>query len=275
MLVSLLIIYLVYRSKKLQQRLTRELEAKQEILEKRKSELQADNETKVKLFSVIGHDLRGPVGALKELLQIFKDGEISINELASYMPKLRSDVDHIFFTLNNLLSWGYSQLNGAVTRPTSVLLEGIAAENIKLLNEIAENKSIKIISEIPANTQVWSDPHQVDIVLRNLISNALKFTPENGMVTLHAEEKEEYWIISIRDTGVGMDRLTLQKIFKEENTHSTYGTANEKGTGLGLSLCKEMIRKNGGEIWVDSLLRKGSTFYFTLPKAAGAYSKAV
>jgi signal transduction histidine kinase len=275
LLLSLLIIYLVYRSKKLQQRLTRELETKQEILEKRKSELQADNETKVKLFSVIGHDLRGPVGALKELLQIFKDGEISIDELASYMPKLRSDVDHIFFTLNNLLSWGHSQLNGAVTRPTSVLLEGIAAENIKLLNEIAENKSIKIISEIPANTQVWSDPHQVDIVLRNLISNALKFTPENGMVTLHAEEKEDYWIISIRDTGVGMDRLTLQKIFKEENTHSTYGTANEKGTGLGLSLCKEMIRKNGGEIWVDSLLRKGSTFYFTLPKAAGAYSKAV
>jgi signal transduction histidine kinase len=275
LLMSILIIYLVYRSKKLQQRLTKELEAKHDILEKRKSELILDNETKVKLFSVIGHDLRGPVGALKELLQIFKDGEISINELASYMPKVRSDVDHIFFTLNNLLSWGYSQLNGAITRPMSVLLDGIAAENIKLLNEIAENKSIKIKSEIPPNTQVWSDPHQVDIVLRNLISNALKFTPENGMVTLSAEEKEDFWIISIRDTGVGMDRLTLQKIFKEENTHSTYGTANEKGTGLGLSLCKEMILKNGGEIWVDSLLRKGSTFYFTLPKAAGSYSKAV
>jgi signal transduction histidine kinase len=275
LLFSILVIYLVYRSKKLQQRLTRELEAKHEILEKRKAELQADNETKVKLFSIIGHDLRGPVGALKELLQIFKDGEISIDELASYMPKLRSDVDHIFFTLNNLLSWGYSQLNGSVTRPTAVLLDNIAAENIKLLNEIAENKSIKIVSEIPAHTQVWSDPNQVDIVLRNLISNALKFTPENGMVTLSAEEKNDYWIISIRDTGVGMDRLTLQKIFKSDNTHSTYGTANEKGTGLGLSLCKEMILKNGGEIWVDSLLRKGSTFYFTLPKASGTYSKAV
>ena len=275
LLLSILIIYLVYRSKKLQQRLTRELEAKHEILEKRKTELQVENETKVKLFSIIGHDLRGPVGALKELLQIFKDGEITMSELASYMPKLRSDVDHIFFTLNNLVSWGYSQLNGSTTRPTSVLLEGIAAENIKLLNEVAENKSIKIVSEIPANTQVWSDPNQVDIVLRNLISNALKFTPENGMVTLSAEEKSEYWIISIRDTGVGMDRLTLQKIFKDDNTHSTYGTANEKGTGLGLALCKEMITKNGGEIWVDSLLRKGSTFYFTLPKAAGTYSEAV
>jgi signal transduction histidine kinase len=275
LLVSVLIIYLVYRSKKLQQRLTKELEAKHEILEKRKTELQADNETKVKLFSIIGHDLRGPVGALKELLKIFKDGEITMTELVSYMPKLRSDVDHIFFTLNNLLSWGHSQLNGSVTRPASILLEGIAAENIKLLNEIAENKSIKIISEIPANTQVWSDPNQVDIVLRNLISNALKFTPENGMVTLNAEEKNDHWIISIRDTGVGMDRLTLQKIFQEENTHSTYGTANEKGTGLGLTLCKEMINKNGGEIWVDSLLRKGSTFYFTLPKAAGSYSRAV
>ncbi|MEJ2163198.1 MAG: ATP-binding protein, partial [Robiginitalea sp.] len=125
------------------------------------------------------------------------------------------------------------------------------------------------------NAVVWSDPNQLDIVVRNLLSNALKFTPQEGMITIRAEEQGEDWLVSIRDTGVGMDRLTLQKIFESRNNHTTYGTANEKGTGLGLALCKEMVEKNNGKIWVDSMLRKGSTFYFTLPKASQNFSKAV
>lgn len=275
LLISLLIIYLVLRSKKLQERLTEELKTKQEILKRRESELLANNETKTKLFSIIGHDLRGPIGALQDLLKMFKAGEVTQNEFHSILPKLRADVDHIFFTLNNLLTWGYTQMNGSVTKPTEVPLENLISENINLLSEIADNKSIKIISNLSENTLVWSDPNQLDIVVRNLLSNALKFTPDNGMVTIEAEEKEDNWKVSVRDTGVGMDRVTLQKIFTSNDTHSTYGTANEKGTGLGLSLCKEMIEKNEGKIWVDSALRKGSTFYFTLPKAKKKYSKAV
>ena len=111
--------------------------------------------------------------------------------------------------------------------------------------------------------------------MRNLISNALKFTPENGMVTIRAQEKEAHWEIAIRDTGVGIDRITLGQLFQEKSNHSTYGTNNEKGTGLGLSLCKEMVENNKGQIWVDSILRKGSTFFFTLPKAEKKYSQAV
>lgn len=275
LLLAILVIYLVHRSKKLQQQLTKELEVKHQILEKRKSELQVNNETKTKMFSIIGHDLRGPIGALKELLKMFKDGEVSQEEFRSYLPKLRADVDHIYFTLNNLLSWGYSQLNGSVTRPAVVSVKQIVSDSMKLLTEIAENKSIRIDNKVPSSTEVWSDPNQIDIVVRNLVSNALKFTPENGMVTISADEKEDHWVISIRDTGVGMDRVTLQKIFEQKNNHSTYGTANEKGTGLGLSFCKEMVEKNHGKIWVDSMLRKGSTFYFTLPKSAESYSKAV
>ena len=275
LLLAILVIYFVHRSKKLQQQLTQELKVKHQILEKRKSELQVNNETKTKMFSIIGHDLRGPIGALKELLKMFKDGEVSQEEFSSYLPKLRADVDHIYFTLNNLLSWGQSQLNGSMTKPTVISITQIVSDNMKLLNEIAENKSISIVNKVPSNTEVWSDPNQVDIVVRNLVSNALKFTPENGMITISADEKEDHWVISIRDTGVGMDRVTLQKIFEQKNNHSTYGTANEKGTGLGLSLCKEMVEKNNGNIWVDSMLRKGSTFYFTLPKSAENYSKAV
>jgi len=275
LLLAVLVIYLILRSKKLQQQLNQELKVKHQLLEKRKTELQVNNETKTKLFSIIGHDLRGPIGALKDLLKMFKDGEISQEEFRSYMPKLRSDVDHIYLTLNNLLSWGYSQLNGSVTKPAAVSLRQIVSDNMKLLTEIAENKSIRVVNEIPSGTEAWSDPDQVNIVVRNLISNALKFTPENGMVTIGADEMEDHWVVSIRDTGVGMDRVTLQTIFEQKNNHSTYGTANEKGTGLGLTLCKEMVEKNHGKIWVDSMLRKGSTFYFTLPKSAENYIKAV
>ena len=275
LLISLVIMYLIFRSKKLQERLTQELEGKHTILEERKAELQRNDKTKSQLFSIIGHDLRGPIGALKDLLRMLKDGEISKEEFSSYLPKLRSDVDHIYFTLNNLLSWGHSQLNGSVTKPEGVLLEELVSHNINLLTEIAANKSIKVISEVQHNAVVWSDPNQLDIVVRNLLSNALKFTPQEGMITIRAEEQGEDWLVSIRDTGVGMDRLTLQKIFESRNNHTTYGTANEKGTGLGLALCKEMVEKNNGKIWVDSMLRKGSTFYFTLPKASQNFSKAV
>ena len=274
LLIFIVITFLVHRGQKIQKKLNIELQSNQEILENRESELNESNETKTKLFSIIGHDLRGPIGALQGLLKMFKDGDISKSDFLEFMPKLRDDVDHISFTLNNLLSWGYTQMNGSVTKPSVVALESLVEENINLLSEIAEGKSIKIVSELSANTLTWSDSNQIDIVIRNLISNALKFTPENGMVTIAADHKKNHWEISIRDTGVGMDRLTLEKIFVKNSNITTYGTNNEKGTGLGLSLCKEMVEKNKGTIWADSILRKGSTFYFTLPKAEKKYSQA-
>ena len=133
-----------------------------------------------------------------------------------FIPKLRDDIDHISFTLNNLLSWGYTQMNGAVTKPTIVALESLVSENINLLSEIAKNKSIKIVSELGSNTLTWSDGNQVDIVVRNLISNALKFTPKNGMVTISAIEKSKHWEVSVRDTGIGMDKITPGETLRKE-----------------------------------------------------------
>ncbi|WP_255444099.1 ATP-binding protein [Robiginitalea sp. SC105] len=273
--IALIIIYLVYRSKRLQKQLAEELTTKKDILEVRKAELQANNQTKTKLFSIIGHDLRGPIGALQSLLTMYSEGDMKKEEFLSFIPKLKSDVDHIFFTLNNLLSWGYTQMEGAKTKPSNTILENIVQENINLLAEIADQKSIRVVSELQGNTEVWSDPNQIDIVIRNLISNALKFTPENGIVSIRAEDKDTHWVIAVRDTGVGIDRVTMSRLFQDSSNTSTYGTNNEKGTGLGLSLCKEMVEKNNGKIWVDSTLRIGSTFYFTLPKAAQKYSEAV
>jgi len=275
LVVSIIITLLVYRAEVIQKRLNKELEAKKEILEKRESELQESNETKTKLFSIIGHDLRGPVGALQELLRLYSDGDMEADEFLEFVPKLREDVDHVSFTLNNLLSWGHTQMNGAVTKPSLMALESLVSENIKLLSEIAKKKSIKIVSELTENTLTWSDSNQIDIVVRNLISNALKFTPQNGMITISARERDNLWEVSIKDTGVGMDKITVKNLFVKNSNITTYGTDNEKGTGLGLSLCKEMVEKNGGSIWVESALRKGSCFFFTLPKREKSYSKAV
>ena len=273
-LVLLILIFLIYRNQKIQKRLNGVLSAKKELLEKRESELKDNNETKTKLFSIIGHDLRGPIGALQGLLNMFSDGEITKKEFLEFLPKLRGDVDHIYFTLNNLLSWGHSQLNGSITKPEVTALENIVSENINLLSEQAQNKSIRIVNELPENTNTWADGNQIDIVIRNLMSNALKFTPQNGMIKISGEEYADHWQISVRDTGVGMDQATLDKLFDKNSNVTTYGTNNEKGTGLGLSLCKEMVEKNKGKIWVESTLRKGSTFHFTLPKIKRSYPKA-
>ncbi len=269
-----IITFFIKRAEKIQKRLNTELRSKKEKLEKQEAELKESNDTKTKLFSIIGHDLRGPIGALQGLLQLFTDGEMNKSEFFDFIPKLKNDVDHIYFTLNNLLSWGNSQMNGARTNPGVVSLESLVNENISLLHEVAKAKAIRITSQLTSNTLVWSDSNQIDIVVRNLISNALKFTPDNGMITITANEKEDQWEVSVRDTGVGMDKITIEKLFDKNNTITTYGTNNEKGTGLGLSLCKEMVEKNGGCIWVESTLRKGSTFYFTLPKAENKYSQA-
>ncbi|HET8737211.1 MAG TPA: tetratricopeptide repeat-containing sensor histidine kinase [Pricia sp.] len=273
LLIFIGISFLMRRSERIQKQLNIALQRKTVDLEKSELELREINRTKDKLFSIIGHDLRGPIGAFQGLLKLFKDGDIEQNEFMEHIPKLYHDLDHISFTLNNLLSWGHTQMNGAVTKPSVVALRSVVNDNFQLLSETAKSKSIKLVSHISANMMVWSDSDQLDIIMRNLISNALKFTPANGMVTIMAQEKSKDWQISIRDSGIGMDEMTIEKIFAINANHTTYGTNNEKGTGLGLSLCKEMVEKNGGTIWLESLLRKGSTFHFTLPKARTSYQR--
>ena len=274
LLIFIVVTFLVHRNQKIQKKLNSELKVKQEKLEKREVELNESNDTKNKLFSIIGHDLRGPIGALQELLKLFGEGEMGQKEFLDFIPKLREDIDHIFFTLNNLLSWGRTQMNGSVTQPTLVSLDSLVKENINLLTEVATRKSITITNNVADNTITWADNNQIDIVIRNLISNALKFTPMNGSVTVSAVDMENCWQVSVRDTGVGMDKITQKKLFDKNSNMSTYGTNNEKGTGLGLSLCKEMVEKNKGNIWVESSLNEGSSFFFTLPKPQTRYNKA-
>nr|WP_299172726.1 tetratricopeptide repeat-containing sensor histidine kinase [uncultured Allomuricauda sp.] len=274
LLILSIIIFVVRRNEKTLKRLNRELKEKSVVVSEREAELNEINRTKTKLFSIIGHDLRGPIGALQGILKLFTDGEIGKNEFLSFIPKLKSDVENISFALNNLLSWGQTQLNGVATKPKRIFLDKIVCANVNLLSEVAASKTIKIMNQMPDNPQIWADQHHIDIVIRNLLSNAIKFTPDNGLITIEAEEKRDMWQVMIRDTGIGMNKEIQKKIFEDTTNITTYGTNNEKGTGLGLSLCKEMIIKNNGQIWVESVLRKGTTFYFTVPKAEKKYQQA-
>lgn len=273
LLIFIIITFIVRRNEKIQKTLNIELNTKRQDLEKSEINLREINTTKDKLFSIIGHDLRGPIGAFQGLLKLFKDGDIGQDEFIGFVPKLKSDIDHISFTLNNLLSWGQSQMNGDVTKPSINPIENLVKENLNLLTETAKNKSITLINEIEPNTLSWADANQIDIVIRNLISNALKFTDEKGTITIGAIERRNHWEIFVRDTGIGMNTDMQKQIFAKNSSLTTYGTNNEKGTGLGLTLCREMVEKNNGKIWVTSKPQKGSCFYFTVTKAKKKYKQ--
>ncbi len=273
LLIFMIITYIINRNEKIQKKLNLELSTKKDDLEKKEINLREINSTKDKLFSIIGHDLRGPIGAFQGLLKLFNDGEIGKEEFLNFVPKLKSDIDHISFTLNNLLSWGQSQMNGSILKPSEFCLAHLVQENFNLLTESAQKKSIKLINQLPPKTFSWADKNQIDIVIRNLISNALKFTPDSGSITVGCMRKPNYWEIFVKDTGVGMSFEMQDAIFNKNTNVTTYGTNNEKGTGLGLSLCKEMVVKNGGKIWVTSTQGKGSCFYFTVPKNKEEYMR--
>lgn len=267
LLVLVAIIFLIKRSEKIQKRLNKELNASKTELEKHELELIELNSTKDKLFSIIGHDLRGPIGAFQGLINMYTKGEVNKTEFLAFIPKLKADIDHIFFTMNNLLSWGYNQMKGGTTNPESISLTNLVDDSSHLLEETANKKSIKIVNRVSEEFIAWSDKNQIDVVIRNLISNALKFTPENGMVTVEAKALGDKIEVTVRDTGIGMDKETREKIFTKNANITTYGTNDEKGTGLGLILCQEMIENNHGEIWVESAPKIGTSFFFTLPKA--------
>lgn len=268
LVIFLIIVFIVLRNEQMQKKLNTELQSQKLALEEKQQYLNELNETKNKLFSIIGHDLRGPIAAFQGLLKLFKEGEMNKEEFLNFLPKLKVDIDSISFTLNNLLSWGQSQMNGSITNASVTHLDSIVEENIALLSEIADSKSIELINRVDQNCQLWSDPNQIDIIIRNLLSNAIKFTPNNGQIIIGAIPKLKYCEIYIKDNGMGMNPATVEKLFKKDSNHTTYGTNDEKGTGLGLSLCKEMVEKNRGQIWVNSALGKGSSFYFTIPRAS-------
>jgi signal transduction histidine kinase len=250
-----------------------ELKQTLDIIEKQKSsltkqaeELQELNHLKDKLFSIISHDLRSPLGALKGMLSILDMGGLSEQELQSISKDVRKRLEGVDTSLNNLLLWSKSQMIGEKSAKESVALHSLVEGKFNLYSANAENKKITLHNLIPKEISILVDSNHLRAILRNLIGNAIKFTPENGKIEVSAVEKESFVEISVKDTGIGMTAEQISNLFDNKTHFTTRGTNNEKGTGLGLLLCKEFVEKEGGRIWVESQIGQGSTFIVALPK---------
>jgi signal transduction histidine kinase len=267
MALSAILLITVYRSGQRRRKINTLLLQHQEEMEKRSEELEKLNQVKDKFFSIISHDLRSPINALAGLLDLLDKGAISSKELPEHIKELRTRFHHTRTLLNNLLDWTLLQMDKLNLQATRIDVNKLVEENIQLLGPM-HSKDIIIKNEIPRPCLAFADSNTINLVIRNLITNAVKFTNDGGEVLIRGTEGQREWEISVQDNGIGIKPEILRILFDKTAPYTTRGTANEKGTGLGLILCKEFVEKNGGRIWVESTEGKGSTFYFTIPKAA-------
>jgi signal transduction histidine kinase len=264
LLVTIIIILLVWQSNRRIKKAYTEIQQQKFEIQTQAKDLSQVNKTKDKLFSILGHDLRSPIIGVKGVLDLMATNDISEEELQIIIPELQRNVSRVTETLENLLQWSASQMKGITTSRTIINPYYLTELNMELFMEIAKNKQITLRNEIPKNVKVYADENQVRLILRNLLNNAIKFTKKNGTITVKSIQKEKFTQIIVEDTGVGMSTETVEKLFQNTTSFTSYGTEGEKGTGLGLLLCKEMVEINGGKIWVESQIGKGSSFFFTL-----------
>ncbi len=232
------------------------------------NELKLANDTKDKFFSIIAHDLKNPFVALlnnSELLLRYYD-KIDESKKLSMIRGMKEASQTTYYLLENLLQWSSSQRGLIQYNPDNFDLYSIVQTNIDLFQLSAEKKKISLVNLIDENCLVYADKNLITTVLRNLISNAIKFTPENGKILTDVTENNNDIVISVSDTGVGMNQNQIEHIFDNKINNTSTGTSGESGTGLGLILCKEFIERHKGKIWVESTEGIGSTFKFSLPK---------
>lgn len=235
----------------------------EEKLKAQAKELLALNKLKDQLFSIISHDLRSPLASLIDILNTVEEGEISDEEFKSFLPALSENVGHTSTLLENLLYWSKSQLNGETITPESFDLNALTQKKLAFFEKKALEKCVRLENHVKENTCLMADKNMVEIILRNLIGNAIKFSKQNDVVSISAQVDNGVTTVCVSDTGVGMESEILEKLFSPELV-TTRGTFEEKGTGLGLKLCKDFIEKNNGKIWAESMVGKGSRFYFQL-----------
>ncbi len=231
-------------------------------------ELKQLNNTKDKFFSIIAHDLRNPfitiLGFSDLLVSDYED--LSDEEKLFYISEMKKSAETSHNLLQNLLQWSRSQTGRIEYNPAALNLAELVLSNVNLLNPHASRKNITIRSSVPENLSITADEDMLNTIMRNLITNAIKFTETNGRIDINCGEEQDKITVCVADTGVGMSASVKEKLFKADETRSTAGTAQESGTGLGLILCKEFVEKHGGNITVESEIGKGSKFCFSLPK---------
>ena len=254
---------------------TSEMEGKQVLmieqqkeLEEKNKQLEILNQTKEKLFSIVAHDIRSPIAALRSSLDLFNKDMISKEEFQSLSGELAIQVDQLQDNLDNLLHWSYSQLQGIEVHPEKLFISTLISKTLELLHVNISNKNLTVTVHCHEFAAAYADEEHVKLVLRNLLSNAIKFSFIGSPITIRCDAGSQFTTISIEDFGKGIAAKRVHSLFSYASTTTTRGTLNEKGTGLGLVLCKEFIEKNGGTLIIESTEGKGSTFCFTLPASA-------
>lgn len=237
------------------------------ILQSQHIKLEELNIAKDKFISILAHDLRNPFNSLIGFSDMLQNSiELAeMDKIKKYADIIQSTSKNTFDLLNNLLSWAYSQQQGVIINKETLNLNTVIQEILLVTEFIAESKNIEIYLNLDKDINVIADKEMLKTILRNLITNAIKYSFENSIIKIKAAIKEEYVEIRISDSGIGMDEDTQNNLFNLLDAKSKKGTKGETGTGFGLILCKGFVEKNGGKIWVESKLEKGSDFIFTIP----------
>jgi signal transduction histidine kinase len=251
-----------------------EIETQNHRIQEQNQKLVELNATKDKLFTILAHDLKNPFNSLLGFSEMVVElwHRQSSAESLEMVKLIRGTAKNGFDLLENLLHWANCQTDRVEVNAVEVNLFAIVEKNKGLLNSMAAKKRIQIINNIAGNVVCFADKNLINTVMRNLISNALKFTETNGIITVNTEPYNDteaqikgFLVVTVSDTGVGISPENIQKLFRSDIHFTTSGSENETGTGLGLILCKEFTEKNGGKIWVESKIGIGTNFKFTVP----------
>jgi signal transduction histidine kinase len=246
------------------------LEEKNQLIEQSEKELRLLNASKNKFFSIIAHDLKNPFHTVMGYSYLLsKDYDrFTEDERRKFAGDIHHSTNNIFRLLQNLLEWSKSQTGRLTFTPVEIEFRRILENSVSVLHGLAEQKKIQLTFSCCDNLKVYADPLMIETVLRNLINNAIKFTPENGFIEIDAEQTDNKVRITVRDTGVGISEEDVQNLFRIDSKVKRKGTNDEDGSGLGLILCKEFVQKNNGALWAKSTPGKGSSFSFTIPAQA-------
>lgn len=264
LLITMLVLF--YRKRSAEIKARRKVQGQKEKLQEQAAKLEELNKFKDKTFSVLSHDLRGPINSITAAIQMLNNKQLTAEEYATLKPEINNQLGTLNLLLDNVLMWARSYMQETkASDPGPTDLNLLVSQNVSLLTETAERKQITLTSTITSPVMVICDGGQVNIVLRNLIMNALKYTGKGGKVTISSEQHGNMVRLIVADNGVGMDTDQLHNLFTAKDGRNTYGTDGEKGIGLGLLLCYEFIRVNNGDITATSTPGAGSTLTVALP----------
>ncbi len=245
-----------------------ELKKSKDIINEQNINLSELNATKDKFFSIIAHDLKNPISNFRDLTKVLVEnfGSLSDSDKVEYLTMMNKSSERLFSLLENLLEWSRSQRGLIQFSPIQLDLNYIIDNIISLMTPLAQKKEISLVKNINSNINIVADVNMLNTVIRNIVSNSIKFTETNGNITVGAKNFDNYIEVFIEDSGIGISPENISKLFHIDSNISTLGTSNEKGTGIGLILCKEFIEKHNGKIWVESEVGKGTKFTFVIPK---------